>query len=99
MAKAKTNKAPDEIMSVVLYGNFKQGKHLSKFLGKVEVIGDCQTLQPFLCYNGLGGISKLHNINAGKCIKLQHQHIDTGAGQLACRQTGRQTAANHDYGL
>ena len=48
---------------------------MSKFLGKVEVVGDCQTLQPFLCYNGLGGISKLHNINAGKCIKLQQINI------------------------
>ena len=71
MAKIKTNKAPDETISIGLYGNFKQGKHLSKFLGKVEIIGDCQTLQPYLLYNGLGGISKLHNINAGKCIKLQ----------------------------
>ena len=71
MAKAKSNKVPEETISIGLYGNFKKGKHLSKFLGKVEVVGDCQTLQPFLCYNGLGGISKLHNINAGKLIKLQ----------------------------
>lgn len=71
MAKAKSNKVPEETISIGLYGNFKMGKHLSKFLGKVEVVGDCQTLQPFLCYNGLGGISKLHNINAGKLIKLQ----------------------------
>ena len=68
---AKSNKVPEETISIGLYGNFKMGKHLSKFLGKVEVVGDCQTLQPFLCYNGLGGISKLHNINAGKLIKLQ----------------------------
>lgn len=71
MAKAKSNKVPEETIPIGLYGNFKKGKHLSKFLGKVEVVGDCQTLQPFLCYNGLGGISKLHNINAGKLIKLQ----------------------------
>lgn len=71
MAKAKTNKAPDEIISIGLYGNFKKGKAQSKFLDKVEIIGDCQTLQTYLLYNGLGGISKLHNINAGKCIKLQ----------------------------
>ena len=71
MTKAKSNKVHEETISIGLYGNFKKGKHLSKFLGKVEVVGDCQTLQPFLCYNGLGGISKLHNINAGKLIKLQ----------------------------
>lgn len=71
MAKVKTNKVPDEIISIGLYGNFKKGKAQSKFLDKVEIIGDCQTLQPYLLYNGLGGISKLHNINAGKCIKLQ----------------------------
>lgn len=71
MAKVKSSKVPEETISIGLYGNFKKGKHLSKFLGKVEVVGDCQTLQPFLCYNGLGGISKLHNINAGKLIKLQ----------------------------
>lgn len=71
MAKAKSIKVPEETISIGLYGNFKKGKHLSKFLGKAEVVGDCQTLQPFLCYNGLGGISKLHNINAGKLIKLQ----------------------------
>lgn len=75
MAKAKISKASDEVISIGLYGNFKKGKHLSKFLGKVEVVGDCQTLQPFLCYNGLGGISKLHNINAGKLIKLQQVNI------------------------
>lgn len=75
MAKAKSNKVPEETISIGLYGNFKMGKHLSKFLGKVEVVGDCQTLQPFLCYNGLGGISKLHNINAGKLIKLQQVTI------------------------
>lgn len=75
MAKAKSNKVPEETISIGLYGNFKKGKHLSKFLGKVEVIGDCQTLQPFLCYNGIGGISKLHNINAGKLIKLQQVTI------------------------
>ena len=71
MAKARTPKSTSSLIEVGLYGNFKKGKHLSKFLGKVEVVGDCQTLQPFLCYNGLGGISKLHNINAGKLIKLQ----------------------------
>lgn len=71
MAKAKSIKVTEETISIGLYGNFKKGKHLSKFLGKVEVVGDCQTLQPFLCYNGLGGVSKLHNINAGKLIKLQ----------------------------
>ena len=75
MAKAKSNKVPEETISIGLYGNFKKGKHLSKFLGKVEVVGDCQTLQPFLCYNGIGGISKLHNINAGKLIKLQQVNI------------------------
>ena len=75
MAKAKLNKVPEETISIGLYGNFKKGKHLSKFLGKVEVVGDCQTLQPFLCYNGLGGISKLHNVNAGKLIKLQQVTI------------------------
>ena len=75
MAKAKSNKIPEETISIGLYGNFKMGKHLSKFLGKVEVVGDCQTLQPFLCYNGIGGISKLHNINAGKLIKLQQVTI------------------------
>ena len=75
MAKAKISKIPEETISVGLYGNFKKGKAQSKFLDKVEVIGDCQTLQPFLCYNGLGGISKLHNINAGKCIKLQQVNI------------------------
>ena len=77
MAKAKTPKttSASTLIEVGLYGNFKKGKHLSKFLGKVEVVGDCQTLQPFLCYNGLGGISKLHNINAGKCIKLQQVNI------------------------
>ena len=75
MAKAKSNKVPEETISIGLYGNFKMGKHLSKFLGKVEVVGDCQTLQPFLCYNGIGGISKLHNINAGKLIKLQQVTI------------------------
>lgn len=75
MAKAKSNKVPEETISIGLYGNFKKGKHLSKFLGKVEVVGDCQTLQPFLCYNGIGGISKLHNINAGKIIKLQQVTI------------------------
>lgn len=75
MAKAKSNKVPEETISIGLYGNFKKGKHLSKFLGKAEVVGDCQTLQPFLCYNGLGGISKLHNINAGKIIKLQQVTI------------------------
>ena len=75
MAKAKSNKVPEETISIGLYGNFKKGKHLSKFLGKVEVVGDCQTLQPFLCYNGIGGISKLHNINAGKLIKLQQVTI------------------------
>ena len=75
MAKAKLNKVPEETISIGLYGNFKKGKHLSKFLGKVEVVGDCQTLQPFLCYNGIGGISKLHNINAGKLIKLQQVNI------------------------
>lgn len=75
MAKAKSNKVPEETILIGLYGNFKKGKHLSKFLGKVEVVGDCQTLQPFLCYNGLGGISKLHNINAGKLIKLQQVTI------------------------
>lgn len=71
MAKAKSNKVPEETISIGLYGNFKKGKAQSKFLDKVEIIGDCQTLQPYLLYNGLGGISKLHNINAGKCIKLQ----------------------------
>ena len=75
MTKAKSNKVPEETISIGLYGNFKKGKHLSKFLGKVEVVGDCQTLQPFLCYNGIGGISKLHNINAGKLIKLQQVNI------------------------
>lgn len=75
MAKAKSNKVPEETILIGLYGNFKKGKHLSKFLGKVEVGGDCQTLQPFLCYNGIGGISKLHNINAGKLIKLQQVTI------------------------
>lgn len=75
MAKAKISKVPEETISVGLYGNFKKGKAQSKFLGKAEVVGDCQTLQPFLCYNGLGGISKLHNINAGKCIKLQLVNI------------------------
>lgn len=75
MAKAKSTKVPEETISIGLYGNFKKGKHLSKFLGKVEVVGDCQTLQPFLCYNGIGGISKLHNINAGKLIKLQQVTI------------------------
>ena len=75
MIKAKTPKPTSALIEVGLYGNFKKGKHLSKFLGKVEVVGDCQTLQPFLCYNGLGGISKLHNINAGKCIKLQQVNI------------------------
>lgn len=71
MAKAKTPKATSSLIEVGLYGNFKKGKSQSKFLDKVEVIDDCQTLQPYLLYNGLGGISKLHNINAGKCIKLQ----------------------------
>ena len=75
MAKARTPKSTSSLIEVGLYGNFKKGKHLSKFLGKVEVVGDCQTLQPFLCYKGLGGISKLHNINAGKCIKLQQVNI------------------------
>lgn len=75
MAKAKSIKVTEETISIGLYGNFKKGKHLSKFLGKVEVVGDCQTLQPFLCYNGIGGISKLHNINAGKLIKLQQVTI------------------------
>ena len=75
MAKARTPKSTSSLIEVGLYGNFKKGKHLSKFLDKVEVVGDCQTLQPFLCYNGLGGISKLHNINAGKCIKLQQVNI------------------------
>ena len=75
MAKAKTPKTTSSLIEVGLYGNFKKGKHLSKFLGKVEVVGDCQTLQPFLCYNGIGGISKLHNINAGKLIKLQQVNI------------------------
>ena len=75
MVKARTPKATSTLIEVGLYGNFKKGKHLSKFLGKVEVVGDCQTIQPFLCYNGLGGISKLHNINAGKCIKLQQVTI------------------------
>ena len=73
MAKAKTPKttSASTLIEVGLYGNFKKGKAQSKFLDKVEIIGDCQTLQPYLLYNGLGGISKLHNINAGKCIKLQ----------------------------
>lgn len=71
MAKVKTSKTPTTLIEVGLYGNFKKGKAQSKFLDKVEVIDDCQTLQPYLLYNGLGGISKLHNINAGKCVKLQ----------------------------
>lgn len=73
MAKAKTPKttSASTLIEVGLYGNFKKGKAQSKFLDKVEIIGDGQTLQPYLLYNGLGGISKLHNINAGKCIKLQ----------------------------
>ena len=75
MAKARTPKSTSSLIEVGLYGNFKKGKAQSKFLDKVEVVGDCQTLQPFLCYNGLGGISKLHNINAGKCIKLQQVNI------------------------
>ena len=75
MAKARTPKSTSSLIEVGLYGNFKKGKAQSKFLDKVEVIGDCQTLQPYLLYNGLGGISKLHNINAGKCIKLQQVNI------------------------
>ena len=75
MAKAKPPRTTSVLIEVGLYGNFKKGKAQSKFLDKVEVIGDCQTLQPYLLYNGLGGISKLHNINAGKCIKLQQVNI------------------------
>ena len=71
MIKAKIPQPTQILIEVGLYGNFKKGKAQSKFLDKVEVLGDCQTLQPYLLYNGLGGISKLHNINAGKCIKLQ----------------------------
>ena len=41
MAKARTPKSTSSLIEVGLYGNFKKGKVQSKFLDKVEVIGDC----------------------------------------------------------
>lgn len=58
-------------LKVALYGNFRKGKHLSKFYEIVDIEGETTTKKEYLYYVGIGGVAKFYDISAGFPIHIQ----------------------------